>query len=42
LTLVTCWPYNNNTHRLVIVATPVNLSPTDDYELTLRLTPHPP
>ncbi len=24
LTLVTCWPQDNNTHRLVIVATPVN------------------
>jgi LPXTG-site transpeptidase (sortase) family protein len=25
LTLVTCWPYDNNTHRLIIVAKPVNL-----------------
>ncbi len=25
LTLVTCWPYDNNTHRLVIVATPFSL-----------------
>jgi sortase A len=24
LTLVTCWPYNNNTHRLIIVALPVS------------------
>jgi len=23
LTMVTCWPYTNNTHRLVIVAKPV-------------------
>jgi sortase A len=23
LTMVTCWPYTNNTHRLVVVATPV-------------------
>lgn len=23
LTLVTCWPYNNNTHRLIVVAKPV-------------------
>lgn len=23
LTLVTCWPHNNNTHRLIIVAVPV-------------------
>ncbi|MEM7031949.1 MAG: sortase [Chloroflexota bacterium] len=22
LTLITCWPYNNNTHRLVVVAKP--------------------
>jgi sortase A len=25
LTLVTCWPYTNNTHRLIVVATPLNL-----------------
>ncbi len=24
LTLVTCWPYTNNTHRLIIVATPTS------------------
>jgi sortase A len=24
LTLITCWPYTNNTHRLVIVARPVD------------------
>ena len=23
LTLVTCWPYTSNTHRLIIVARPV-------------------
>jgi sortase A len=23
LTMVTCWPYTNNTHRLIIVATPI-------------------
>ena len=23
LTLVTCWPYNNNTHRLIVIAKPV-------------------
>jgi sortase A len=23
LTLVTCWPYTNNTHRLIIVARPL-------------------
>ncbi|HVP20980.1 MAG TPA: sortase [Anaerolineaceae bacterium] len=25
LTLVTCWPYDNNTHRLIIVAKPVSV-----------------
>jgi LPXTG-site transpeptidase (sortase) family protein len=24
LTLVTCWPYNNNTHRLIIIGHPVD------------------
>jgi sortase A len=23
LTMITCWPYTNNTHRLVVVARPV-------------------
>jgi sortase A len=23
LTLVTCWPYNNNTHRLIVIGDPV-------------------
>jgi sortase A len=23
LTLITCWPYTNNTHRLIVVAKPV-------------------
>ena len=23
LTLVTCWPYTNNTHRVIVVAKPV-------------------
>ena len=27
LTLVTCWPYTNNTHRLIIVARPLALRP---------------
>jgi sortase A len=26
ITLVTCWPYTDNSHRLVIVAKPVQLS----------------
>ncbi|HOG80388.1 MAG TPA: sortase, partial [Anaerolineaceae bacterium] len=25
LTLITCWPYESNTHRLVVVARPVSL-----------------
>lgn len=25
LTLVTCWPYTNNTHRLIVVAKPIGL-----------------
>jgi LPXTG-site transpeptidase (sortase) family protein len=24
LTLVTCWPYTNNTHRVIVVAKPVD------------------
>ena len=27
LTLVTCWPYTSNTHRLIVVARPVAASP---------------
>ena len=23
LTMITCWPYNNNTHRVIVVAKPV-------------------
>ncbi len=26
LTLVTCWPYTNNTHRLIVVAKPITIS----------------
>lgn len=33
LTLVTCWPANSNTHRLIIVARPVGQSPMPDAEL---------
>jgi LPXTG-site transpeptidase (sortase) family protein len=42
LTLVTCWPYESNTHRLIIVATPVSLNPIARFPVTSRLTPHPP
>lgn len=27
VTLITCWPYTNNTHRLVVVALPADASP---------------
>jgi sortase A len=42
LTLVTCWPYESNTHRLIIVATPISLNPLVSFPNTPRLTPHPP
>jgi sortase A len=30
LTMITCWPYTNNTHRLIVVARPVpSLTPED-------------
>ena len=41
LTLVTCWPYASNTHRLIIVATPVNVDDLKNYAVTPRLTPLP-
>lgn len=28
LTLVTCWPYTGNTHRLIVVAVPVSAQPS--------------
>jgi len=42
LTLVTCWPYINNTHRLIIVATRLSLSDIDNYTVTPRRTPRAP
>lgn len=27
ITLITCWPYFSNTHRLIIVARPVDTKP---------------
>jgi LPXTG-site transpeptidase (sortase) family protein len=44
LTLVTCWPYESNTHRLIIVAKPINVSKVAlaIAQVTPRLTPHPP
>lgn len=39
LTLVTCWPHDSNTHRLVIVAIPVDLSAIQDSEMALTAQP---
>lgn len=41
LTLVTCWPYASNTHRLIIVARPMAVETLEEYEVTPRLTPLP-
>lgn len=30
LTLITCWPYESNTHRLIIVARPLSVEELDD------------
>ena len=42
LTLVTCWPYASNTHRLIIVATPISVADGNSDAVSPRLTPHPP
>lgn len=42
LTLVTCWPYGSNTHRLIIVAIPIPLESFENAVMTPRLTPLPP
>lgn len=39
LTLVTCWPYASNTHRLILIARPATLG--HEAILTPRLTPRP-
>jgi sortase A len=41
ITLLTCWPYTTNTHRLIIVAIPISLDSLKNHPLTLRLTPLP-
>lgn len=41
LTLLTCWPYTTNTHRLIIVAIPVNVGTLKNYPFKPRLTPLP-
>jgi sortase A len=37
LTLLTCWPYTSNTHRLIIVAIPVIVDDLMSYPVTPRL-----
>lgn len=39
LTLLTCWPYVSNTHRLIIVAIPVSADNLKNYPIIPRLTP---
>jgi sortase A len=39
LTLLTCWPYTSNSHRLIIVAVPTIVDDMDTYSFTPRLTP---
>ena len=29
LTLISCWPYESNTHRLIVVASPISLEPLE-------------
>ena len=44
LTLLTCWPYTTNTHRLIIVAVPITPDNLRNYKLTPRFaisTPNP-
>ena len=41
ITLLTCWPYVTNTHRLIIVAIPVNVGNLKNYPFKPRLTPLP-
>ena len=39
LTLLTCWPYTSNTHRLIIVAIPVSTDSLENYLVIPGLTP---
>jgi LPXTG-site transpeptidase (sortase) family protein len=41
LTLITCWPYESNTHRLIIVALPASPRAIEDDVVVPRATPHP-
>jgi LPXTG-site transpeptidase (sortase) family protein len=42
LTLLTCWPYTSNTHRLIIVAIPIVVDDLMSYPITPRLAPQVP
>ncbi len=42
LTLLTCWPYASNTHRLIIVAVPILVDNLRNYLPIMRLTPNIP
>ncbi len=37
LTLISCWPYPSNTHRIVVVATPVGIEKLPDSRLTTKM-----
>jgi len=42
LTLVTCWPYDSNTHRLILAARPVRSFIADEPELEQLISPDQP
>jgi LPXTG-site transpeptidase (sortase) family protein len=37
LTLITCWPYTSNTHRVILVATPIQVDDLMSYPVIIRL-----
>jgi LPXTG-site transpeptidase (sortase) family protein len=43
ITILTCWPYTSNTHRLVIVAVPINVNHLQNFPRISEATPttHP-
>jgi LPXTG-site transpeptidase (sortase) family protein len=42
VTLLTCWPDSSNTHRLIIVASPLPIDSLTNHVVTPRLTPSQP
>lgn len=42
ITLLTCWPYTSNTHRLIIVAIPVSADSLENFPRITTLTPQAP